>query len=490
MKFIVIGGGTAGCISALMIKKKYKDSDVTIIESDSVGIVGVGESSTEHWGDFCNFVGINQLSAITHAKATFKVGVYFDKWADKDFMHCIGVGPTFDEDKLYKNYYHNAAYLIANSKPNHWMQTPMTWTNRISTQSLVGRNTSPTPQFQFDTHALNEMLHNICKKLDINIVVDDISSILLNQNGDITQLNSSSSSYEVDFVIDCSGFSRLILGKTYDEKWISYKDYLPTNSAITFATDKMQEYNKYTKCTAQSSGWSWKIPTQNRTGNGYVFCDDFINSDNAMKEMNLFHFDKKFKFDPGRFENAWVNNCFAVGLSQSFVEPLEATSIGSAIQSMFCFLHHYPLNDREQCNKEVNHIFDNTAEYVQAHYLTKREDTAFWKFIKYDLKLLPGLKEKLEKWKYSMPLNSDFEKRWGLFGVENYIPILYGLKWFDSTKIKEEFDLYKFNYNIYEKKYKDHFKNQQRLFWMRHNDVIKLILDCESDLCYDSGNLE
>ena len=443
-----------------MLKTKYRHSNVTIIESKNVGIVGVGESSTEHWGDFCNFVGINQMSAITRANATFKVGVYFDKWTDEDFMHCVGVG-ALGEDQLLDKYYHNAAYVIANSKPNHWMQTPMTWQNKISTRSLVDKHTSPTPQFQFDTHALNVMLHDACEELGIEYKDENIYA-----------LRSEHTKYYADFFIDCSGFRRFL---SQDTPWKSYSEYLPLNSAITFATNEMEEYNKYTKCTARSSGWSWQIPTQTRTGNGYVFCDEFIDPQTAMEEMNLFHVDKQFKFDPGRLENAWVNNCFAVGLSQSFVEPLEATSIGSAIQSMFCFLHHLPSYDRDGCNREINYMFDNIAEYVQAHYLTQREDTPFWRYIKYDLKLLPGLQETLDKWKHRMPLETDIQKRWGLFDVKNYIPVLYGLKWFNSDVIRKEFDLHGHNHSYYETRFERNHREQKDLLWISHKHAIELI---------------
>ena len=453
-----------------MLKTKYRHSSVTIIESKNVGIVGVGESSTEHWGDFCNFVGINQMSAITRANATFKVGVYFDKWTDEDFMHCVGVG-ALGEDQLLDKYYHNAAYVIANSKPNHWMQTPMTWQNKISTRSLVDKHTSPTPQFQFDTHALNVMLHDACEELGIDIVVDDLVDLEY-KDENIYALRSEHTKYYADFFIDCSGFRRFL---SQDTPWKSYSEYLPLNSAITFATNEMEEYNKYTKCTARSSGWSWQIPTQTRTGNGYVFCDEFIDPQTAMEEMNLFHVDKQFKFDPGRLENAWVNNCFAVGLSQSFVEPLEATSIGSAIQSMFCFLHHFPSYDRDGCNREINYMFDNIAEYVQAHYLTQREDTPFWRYIKYDLKLLPGLQETLDRWKHRMPLETDIQKRWGLFDVKNYIPVLYGLKWFNSDVIRKEFDLHGHNHSYYETRFERNHREQKDLLWISHKHALELI---------------
>ena len=163
----------------------------------------------------------------------------------------------------------------------------------------------------------------------------------------------------------------------------------------------MEEYNKWTVATARKSGWSWEIPTQDRTGNGYVFCDEFINEDEALQEMEeaLGHkIDdvKSFKFDPGRLETSWNKNCYSVGLSQGFIEPLEATSIGSIIQQMFAFLMYLPSDDYKTCNRRVNDIFDNASDFVQAHYLTKNEDTPFWQSVKYDIKRSSTLKSYLK----------------------------------------------------------------------------------------------
>ena len=244
--------------------------------------------------------------------------------------------------------------------------------------------------------------------------------------------------------VDCSGFSRLLLGNGLGIKWKSYSEYLPLDSAIAFATEEMEEYNIYTKSTARDYGWSWQIPTQGRTGNGYVFCEKFINETQAHEEMERAYgkkldIAKTFKFDPGRMEKAWYKNCYAVGLSQSFVEPLEATAIGSVIQQMYAFVHYLPSYSIDECNQIVNGIFDNVFDYVQAHYLVKREDTPFWKDVKNNLKITPSLNSLLEIWKNRFPQSDDCDSKFGLFTAVNYIPILYGLNWFDTDKVAKEY---------------------------------------------------
>jgi len=470
---VVLGGGTAGLISSLMLKTKFPQKNIKIIKSSKIGIVGVGESSTEHWSQFCQFVGIPQLSVILESNATFKIGVYFENWGDNDFMHNIGSPYTHLDGNYYKVY----AHLIANNYPPSKLSSCKTWKNEFNISHFSNFNQSPSNQYHFDTFALNEFLYKECIKRGIDIIVDDVDSVTIDDNTEeILSIGSEKKEYFADFYIDCSGFSKFLLNGVYDIKWVSYSQYLPVNSAIAFATDEMEEYNKYTKSTARNAGWSWTIPTQTRTGNGYVYCDKFISEQEALEEMEIAYgqkleISKSFKFDPGRLEKSWYKNCFAVGLSQSFVEPLEATSIGSIIQQMFCFISFLPSYDIDTCNKKINDIFDNIVDYVQAHYLIKKENTPFWKEVKYNLNLTDNLKKYLKMWKNRLPQPQDIQCSWSMFTAVNYIPILYGLGWFDTEKIKQEYenvrkdDTIEFTLNNLDK----------NSFWVGHKKLIKIL---------------
>tara|TARA_R110000868_G_scaffold258129_1_gene515363 strand:+ start:1257 stop:2717 length:1461 start_codon:yes stop_codon:yes gene_type:complete len=477
-KITVVGGGTAGCIAALILKTKFPHKNVQIIESSNIGIVGVGESSTEHWSEFCKFVGINQLDAILHANATFKIGVYFKNWSSEDFMHSIN--PIYSATD--SSYFYKYAYIISNNLPAKNLQSPKTWKNQFSLSNFNNKNDSPVNQYHFDTFSLNKFLHRECIKRNILTIRDDLIEVdLCNETGNITSVNSKENKYESDFFIDCSGFNKFIMEKTYNIPWKSYSEYLPLNSAIAFPTEEMEEYNKYTLSTARNAGWSWTIPVQGRTGNGYVYSDCFINKDEAHHEMEKcydksLNIVKEFKFNPGRLEKSWHKNCYAVGLSQSFVEPLEATSIGSVIQQMFCFTNFLPSYDSGSCNQIVNKIFDNIVDYVQAHYLIKREDTPFWKEIKYNLKLTSNLEYYLEIWKNRLPLDIDIFCPWGMFSAVNYIPILYGLKWFDIDKIRDEFLTYNY-YDRSKEQIQTSINEENELFCVGHKNLINILKD-------------
>ena len=430
--FIIIGGGNSGYISALMLKKSFPKRKVTVIRSSKIGIIGVGESSTEHFGDFCEYCDINTCDLILNTKATFKNGVYFSGWSDEDFLHAVNL-PHHDQ-------FHYLHHVVANNRPNCEMNYCGSWDNKVPLSYFNSMNHTPTRQFHFDTAALNEYLEQLCLKNGIDVIEDKLETAGIDsKTGNITSVIGERKYYS-KFFIDCSGFCRFLLKETLGIKWKSYSEYLPLNSAITYESEEMEEYNMYTKSTARESGWTWEIPTQGRTGNGYVYCDRY----EPVIERDV---TKKFKFDPGRMEKAWHKNCYAVGLSQSFVEPLEATSLGSVIQQMFAFINYYPSNSIDECNEIVNKIFDNIFDYVQAHYLTQREDTPFWKEVKYNLKITPSLQELLDTWKRRFPQSDDVMCRWGMFTALNYIPILYGLKWFDKKRVAKEYKVTEKSYS-------------------------------------------
>ena len=184
---------------------------------------------------------------------------------------------------------------------------------------------------------------------------------------------SNGQTIESNFWFDCSGFARVLMSKTRN-KWISYKEHLPCNTAIPFSTDVSSKTVKFeTEAHAREAGWSWKIPLQHRHGNGYVFCDGFTNEDKAIQELEkkLGHKVepiKTIKFDPGRYSEPWYNNIVAVGLSQNFLEPLQATSIHTSIISVANLIFHY-LNYMENTKTHKLVIYNdnvNSYQYVMA----------------------------------------------------------------------------------------------------------------------------
>ncbi len=455
-KISIVGAGTAGLITALILKKSFGSNiDIDIIKSDNIGIVGVGEGSTEHWLSFMKHIGITSSQLIKEADATFKAGIYFKDWSKEDFLHNISHG--------YSNTYNGLPVVYAkmiSCKANKLDLCPDNYVNNKINEWFLHQNYNNNDpiagelasQFHFNTHKLNVFLQKLCEQRDIKIKDDIITDIILDKNGNIESLiggKNNTTAYNSDFFIDATGLRRLLISKL-GAKWQSYSKYLTLNSAIAFQTEDTDEYNMYTISQAMKYGWMWRIPTYGRWGNGYVFDDKYIDFDEAQKEVEILlnkkiNIGKKIKFDPGALDKVWIKNCVAVGLSANFVEPLEATSISTSIQQAFLLVNsisNYDENVAEDYNNKVNDIMINIRDFIILHYFTDRNDSNFWKDLK-NRDVPKTLKEKMSLWKCKMPDETDFKESMILFNHLNYMVVMYGLNLLNLEMIKNNVN--KFN---------------------------------------------
>jgi tryptophan halogenase len=222
------------------------------------------------------------------------------------------------------------------------------------------------------------------------------------------------------------------------------------NSAIAAPSPREEDIPSHTLARALSSGWMWRIPTQDRFGNGYVYCDRFISDEDAEKEFrSQFSHDitiaKKIKFSAGYVDKFWKSNCLSVGLAGMFVEPLEATSIGSTIQQMFGFCSDisYWTTENQNISELYNNTFrkvaENIIDFVQLHYMTQRNDSEFWKWSKDNIELTKFHQQHLELFKTEAPGLSHFNHYFLMFKELNYMQVMHGLGMFDTARIKEKF---------------------------------------------------
>lgn len=448
----IVGGGTSGCVAALMIKKTYPNMTVTMIESSQIGIIGVGEGSTEHWKKFIEHVEISVPELIREAGATFKVGIKFTNW------HGDGT-----------HYFHSLSELFGVHSTKSGL--PTTWIRMIGENwnpldtcwypSINSRHVEPLheilAQYHFDTFKLNTFLHKKCKERGITIIDTEITEVILDNQGNIDSIKDKDQNiHSYDFFVDCTGFKR-VLGNKLGAKWIDCQKYLPMNSAIAFPTEGTEDIPSYTEATALGSGWAWRIPTQERYGNGYVFCDRFINETEAYDEVqnhyknNLgiekpIEVGRRIKFSAGYVEEFWMKNCVMIGLSGIFVEPLEASSIGTTIQQCFRLipsLMFYNKNETitsKKYNEDFKKISENIIDFIQLHYLTHRQDTEFWRWCKNELELTDFHKEYLDHFKENFPNVHYFNTPLQLFSHLNYAQVMHGLRMFNTEKIKQVYD--------------------------------------------------
>lgn len=476
---LVVGGGTAGLVSAIILKKKL-DITVDVVHSKNIGIIGVGEGSTEHWKEFMKYVGIDQYTLIKETDATYKSGIMFENWGSKDYLHSV-VEPLDRKTGQYHYIYANQIFQ------EHPQLTPNTfWKNRIDKQFLNNLTAFPANQYHFNTHKLNNFLIKIAVSLGINFIEDDILEVNLDEHGYIDNLKGQLFDYKYDFYIDSTGFKRTLITKL-GGKWKSYKQYLKMKSAITFQTEDEADYNFWTLARAMDYGWMFKIPVWGRHGNGYIFDSDYINADQAQREVELhlgkpITVNKQFTFDPGCLEAVWIKNCCAIGVSANFVEPLEASSIGTSIQQSFLLMHRLSRFDNDTIisyNKSVNDIMENIRDFVALHYITDKTNSDFWKDLK-KIEIPSTLKSKLDAWKHRLPIKEDFNdlSDYILFTDPNFILVMEGLDLFDRTSIKDEYYSLNsvFRYEA-EQIAANHFYLDQNLNTVSHKEFIKLIRD-------------
>jgi tryptophan halogenase len=443
----IVGGGTAGFVSALILKTRFPYLKVEVIRSTKIGIIGVGEGSTEHWSEFMTYIGVNFKEVIAKCDATFKGGIMFSGWGPEDFLHST----SHDFDKLNGQSHFVYSHLISNQRPKREMNPQRTWREHIPARfAQIENNSAPYNQFHFNTHKLNEFLTN--KSIDKGIIVtdDEILDVLLNEQGEVSSLQGNNGQYTADFFIDCTGFKRLLIGKL-GAKWESHSKYLKMKSAIVFPTEETNNYPLWTLAKTMDYGWRFRIPTQGRYGNGYIFDSDYINADQAKEEIDKeFGYDveigKQINFDPGALDLAWIKNCVAVGLSGNFIEPLEATSIGTSIQQMFLLMHRLPNYTEktiEKYNADLKGIMNNIRDFIVLHYITKKDNSQFWIDLQ-SQKIPDSLAEKLERFKHNLPIEEDFRdtSKYSLFGANHYIHILYGLDLFNINSIKNEYNMF------------------------------------------------
>jgi tryptophan halogenase len=476
---IIVGGGTTGLTTSLILRQRFPNIKITMIRSDKIGILGVGEGSTERWKEFADYCNLSHLDIIKNCDATIKVAIMYEDWTPKKYVH--NITPVLAIETKMAQYHAGYAYHIVNNNNQIEMSDQNVIENKIF-ESHFYNKTTPSNQFHFNTQKLNEYFTQICKERNIDIVTDDIEDVILSEKGNIEKIKSKNNIYKADFFIDCTGFQRLLISKL-GAKWKSYKKYLKMNEAIAFPTKDTDEYPIYTTIKAMKNGWMWRIPVWGRWGNGYVYNNNYINAEQAKKEVeSVLNHDieifKNIKFDPGCLDKVWIKNCLALGIGASFIEPLEASTISVSISQTFLFMHlfeNYNEKDVEEYNKKIQHIMENIRDFVFIHYLVKKDNSQFWKDIQ-KIEMPDTLKEKMEKWQYRLPIDEDFkETNYFVFWPSNFINVMYGLDLFNKENIKKEY----LSYSQETRSYVENCIKKEKLNYnlprINHKEYLKLI---------------
>ena len=430
MKIVIVGGGTAGWLAACYLARFNHSSDtqneITVIESSKIPIIGAGEGSTGIFtmlmrNSFSSW-GITEKEFLYETESTLKLGINFKDWNGIGTQFYSPVQPSettlgsVDTHVLVSHVLGN----YSDSSPSGYLME-----NGYSTYLNSG-NTIYGHSYHFDAHKVGQYFKKYAQKNGVKVVDTEVESLQTNSlTGELESVQTPIGKIEADMWIDCSGFSKVLIGPM-GGGWKSYSEYLKVNAAIPFIQKfKEGEVPKLeTLSQAMPNGWMWKIPTQSRYGCGYVYSDNHTTYDAAVDELiKTLGKDveplRNIKFDCGRVESPWVKNVVAIGLSQGFVEPLEATSIHATIVQLD-FLATNSLNfvcnksdivfesNIKRYNEFVNRFFDDIKDLIQIHYMTQREDTEFWKNYKYEVPKTENVQSILDVCKHRSPSMLDF----------------------------------------------------------------------------------
>ncbi|WP_278405448.1 tryptophan halogenase family protein [Pseudoalteromonas ruthenica] len=451
-KVVIVGGGTSGWLAANHIGKRLLGSDIEVclIESPTIPTIGVGEGTVPMMVSTLQSFGISEQTFITQCDATFKQSIKFINWLDK---HHHGE----------HNYYH---HLFEYPFPNNqdvtqtWLSdtTAASFAETVSFQHMLcehGVGPKAITQAQYTGHAsyayhLNALKFaqllkdNATSRFNVKLLKTNVTAVKCNDEGHISELQTDDSGQvSGDFFVDCSGFSSILHRQALGVKSVDVSDQLPIDKAITaqVPTSADDAIPPYTLATAHQAGWIWDIALTTRRGTGFVYASDYLTKEQAYTKFERYLGQplsglkvREIDMKAGFAERAWHKNCVALGLAQGFVEPLEATSIlltdfsAKLLAENLPVQHHALALAAKKYNEIVDYAWRRVVDFIQLHYyLSDRQDSAFWRAMKSTDSMSVVLKERLALWQYQVPKKSDFNSKYEVFELENYLYILYGM---------------------------------------------------------------
>jgi len=465
----IVGGGTAGWITAAYLNQRLqwgdtasRDVKITVIESPTVGLIGVGESTVPTLKATMRLLGISEPEFMQRVDATYKLGIWFDRWNVNKDGNLIPYLHPFTGGKTVKGY--NPGYSFKQyGLPDREETTDQDFVRTIAvTREAVEKMQGPRalngPHFggalqyayHIDAAKLAGFLTEVCKQRGVNHVRDDVVDVKLDDRGFIASLQlKEKGEWPVEFVIDCTGFRGLLINKALGEPFESYNDHLLNDRAIPIQVPHVDQKNivPVTGATAMEAGWVWHIPLHSRVGTGYVFCSKFKSDDEAMDEFRRHlgpvaegvEAQPVIKMRVGRNRRSWVKNCVAVGLSSGFLEPLESTAIMTLELQARWILSNFPTTDFEeplanQYNRLVANLYDEIRDFLGLHFSLNERKEPFWQAVKHEAKKSDALQANLELWRHALPSPSDFRSK-AVYNHWSVLCVLMGKNFYRNSQL-------------------------------------------------------
>jgi len=442
-KICILGGGTAGWMTAAALSNKYKalDLEIELVESDQIGTIGVGEATLPHIRFFNQALGIDEREFMKATHATFKLGIEFCDWG-----------------KLGDHYVHPFGdYGI----PLHGLDFHHLWLRLKERESVLrlddysypvvaaekGKFQLPGPDanqigsnfgyaYQFDSSLYAKFLRAYCERRGVVRTEGKVTGAEReSQTGDIRHIIlEDGRQIAADLFVDCSGFRGVLIEQTLETGYDDWSHWLPCNRAVAVPSEARGKLLPYTRATARTAGWQWRIPLQHRTGNGHVYWSEYISDDEATAQLMstlegpALADPKQLYFKTGRRRKFWNQNVVSIGLSGGFLEPLESTSIHLIQEGVTALIELFPDAeidplDRDEYNDRMGLNFDRVRDFLLLHYVaTQRDDSEMWRYFQ-NMALPQSLQDKIEAW---LTRGYILKYEFGVFLPPSWIAVMLG----------------------------------------------------------------
>jgi tryptophan 7-halogenase len=435
-KVVVAGGGTAGWLTAYSLATRLGNLlNITLVESEQIGSVGVGEATIPTMRTFHRLVGIDEQEFMAATQATFKLGIRFDNWGQQQdsYFHSFGeIGQRSWMAEFHEFWLEAKEQGFGGSLEDYCLELKAAKAHKFATS--IGK-TQLNFAYHLNASAYASYLRKKSEIIGVQRIEGRITHIENDNQGDIsTLILENGNKVAGDVFIDCSGFRGLLIGENLQVGFEDWSHWLAADSAIAVQTQEREMPRPYTIATAHDAGWQWRIPLQHRTGNGIVYSSQFLSDDEAQSTL-LSHLNgpiitepRQLRFTTGRRKKAWHKNCIAIGLASGFLEPLESTSIHLITTALLRLMKLFPFNGNttllaEHFNRETQLELETIRDFIILHYhQTQRNDSHFWRH--YQSMAIP------DSLAHRMAMFRENAYAWpddvGLFRVDSWVQVMMG----------------------------------------------------------------
>lgn len=452
-KIAIIGGGTSGWLAANHLGRVLKDNpelSITLIESPDIPIIGVGEGTVPAIRRSLQSFGISESEFIRSCDVTFKQSIKFVNWLDKSrhgkgnfYHHLFDMPNSLGEDLTPSWLMDKSEHFAEYVSPQHAVCEANKAPKLITTPEYSG-----VLGYAYHLNAAKFaklLAKNAVEKFKVEHISTTVRDVNLTADGAIASLLTDNGVLSFDFYIDCSGFESILLAKKLDVPFInkSHQLFIDTALVAQVPTQQSDIIPPFTLAAAHQAGWIWDIALTQRRGTGFVYSSQHMEHAEAEAKFDRYLGGKladivyrKIPMTVGYRQQFWAKNCVALGLAQGFLEPIEATSILLTDFSARLLAERFPTDKEDisylakRFNDTVSQAWERVVEFAKLHYcLSDRADSAFWRDNRADETIPDLLKQRLTLWKQFSPIPEDFPSKFEVFNMDNYLYVLYGMKY-------------------------------------------------------------